>query len=314
MQAVAALMLAVLILAACGASTPAVHDTPLPTGLPVPSATLGELPSATPALLADTATPEMPAPDVHPTDAGAQQVVTLAVADLSQQLSVPEESVLVKSVEAVQWPDASLGCPQPGMLYAQVLTPGYLVVLTVENQTYEYHADQDQLVVLCADQPLPPPGAPGDSRLPIFVEIVQAPLSPDQSSRMPPADANPTGVYLFDPGDRSLLVAPAIQILPTTEVLVGLTGASVPGRPYIASDLFQIPSAQSAPLRVIAHDADTGTLTLAYADQTFELSPGESLSFKQKGEGELAPIYLTTITNNGPLTAIGLLPPDPGSP
>jgi len=121
MQAVAALMLAVLILAACGASTPAVHDTPLPTGLPVPSATLGELPSATPALLADTATPEMPAPDVHPTDAGAQQVVTLAVADLSQQLSVPEESVLVESVEAVeavQWPDASLGCPQPGTIYA----------------------------------------------------------------------------------------------------------------------------------------------------------------------------------------------------
>ena len=27
------------------------------------------------------------------------------------------------------WPDASLGCPQPGMTFAQVLTPGYLVVI-----------------------------------------------------------------------------------------------------------------------------------------------------------------------------------------
>ena len=65
---------------------------------------------------------------------------------------------------------------------------------------------------------------------------------------------------------------------------------------------------------MIAVDADTGTLTLAYADQTFELSPGESRSFKQRGEGELAPIYLTTITNHGRLATIGPLPPDPGGP
>ena len=304
LQAVAALVLAVLGLVACQASTPAVDDTPLVTGLPVPSAT--EAP------LADTATPEIPAPDVHPADADAQQVVTLAVADISQQLSVPEESVLVQSVEAVQWPDASLGCPQPGMLYAQVVTPGYLIGLAVEDQTYEYHAGRDGLVVLCAD--LPYPAAPGDSQLPIFVEMVQAPLSPETSARMPPEDANPTGVYVFDPGDRSLLVAPTIQVLPTTEVLIGLSSASVPGQPYIASDLFQIPSAQQAPLRVIAVDADTGTLTLAYADQTFELGPGESRSFKQKGEGELDLIELTTITNHGRPATIGSLPPDPGGP
>ena len=314
LQLLAALVFAVLALAACQPSTPVVQDTPLITGLPVPSATPGELPSATPAPVADKATPQVPAPDVQATAADAQQVVALAVADLSQQLNVPKESILVESVEAVQWPDASLGCPQPDMLYAEVVTPGYIIVLSVENQTYEYHTDLDRLVVLCADLALPHPDAPGDSQLPIFVEIVQAPLSPELSAQMPPADANPTGVYVFDPGDRSLLVAPTIQILPATQVLVGLSGATVPGRPYVASDLFQIPSAQPAPLRVIAQDADTGTLTLAYADQTFELAPGESRSFKQKGEGELAPLYLTTVTNNGRLTAIGLLPPDPGSP
>jgi len=118
LQLVAALVLAVLALAACQAATPAILDTPLPTGLPLPSATRGELPSPAPALLADTATPEMPTPGVQSTEADAQQVLTLAVADLSQQLSVPEESVLVESVEAVQWPDASLGCPQPGTIYA----------------------------------------------------------------------------------------------------------------------------------------------------------------------------------------------------
>jgi hypothetical protein len=313
-KALAAIVLAVLGLAACQASTPAIQSTPLAADLLAPSATRSELPSATPASLAETATPGVPAPDVQSTDTDAQQAITLAVADLSQQLSVPEESILVESVKAAQWPDASLGCPQPGMLYAQVVTPGYLIVLTVEDQTYEYHAGQDRLVVLCADLALPHPDTPGDSQLPIYVEMVQAPLSPETSAGMPPEDANPTGVYVFDPGDRSLLVATTIQILPTTEVLVGLSSATVPGRPYVASDLFQIPSARQAPLRVLAVDADTGTLTLAYAGQTFELSPSESRSFKQTGEGELAPLDFTTITNLGRPAAIGALPPDPGSP
>jgi hypothetical protein len=184
----------------------------------------------------------------------------------------------------------------------------------MEEQTYEYHTDQDQLVVLCADLPLPRENAPGESQLPIFVEMVQEPLSPDSSSRMPPEDANPVGVYVFNPGDRSLLVAPAIQILPTTEVLVGLSGATVPGKPYIPSDLFQVPSAQPSPLRVIAVDADSGTVTLSYADQTFELEPGQSKSFKEGGEEESAILQMTTITNHGRLEAIDSLPPDSGSP
>ncbi len=57
----------------------------------------------------------------------------------------------------------------------------------------------------------------------------------------------------------------------------------------------------------------SGTLTLAYADQTFELRPGQSRTFKQKGAGELAAIEITTIINHGRPAAIGVLPADPGS-
>jgi len=156
----------------------------------------------------------------------------------------------------------------------------------------------------------------GDGGPPIFVEMVRAPLSPDLSPQMPPADTSPGGVYVYNPVDRSLLVAPEIQILPTTGVLVGLTSATTPGRPYVASDLFQIPPAgpaEPAPLGVVAVDAASGSVTLAYAGQTFELAPGQSRSFKQSGEGELALLEMTTITNYGYLATIGLLPPDPGS-
>jgi len=68
--------------------------------------------------------------------------------DLSQRLGIGIEEIEVQSVEAVEWPDASLGCPQPGMMYAQVITPGYRILLRAGGQTYEYHSDR-QRAILC---------------------------------------------------------------------------------------------------------------------------------------------------------------------
>ena len=52
-------------------------------------------------------------------------------------------------VEAVEWRDSSLGCPEPGKAYLQVITPGYLFVLEAGGKTYEYHADRGNRVILC---------------------------------------------------------------------------------------------------------------------------------------------------------------------
>jgi len=68
--------------------------------------------------------------------------------DLAQRLGVSVEEIEVQAVEAVEWPDASLGCPQPGMMYAQVITPGYRILLQVGGKTYEYHSDRKR-VILC---------------------------------------------------------------------------------------------------------------------------------------------------------------------
>ena len=48
----------------------------------------------------------------------------------------------------MEWSDASLGRPQPGMMYAQVITPGYLVVLEADGQQYTYHTDTARFAVL----------------------------------------------------------------------------------------------------------------------------------------------------------------------
>lgn len=72
----------------------------------------------------------------------------LAVAALAKQLSISPAAITVRSVESVDWPDASLGCPQPGMMYAQVITPGYRVILEAKGKRYEYHAGTSN-VILC---------------------------------------------------------------------------------------------------------------------------------------------------------------------
>jgi hypothetical protein len=42
----------------------------------------------------------------------------------SRHLSVPSSELKIVRIEPVEWRDSSLGCPQPGMEYLQVITPG----------------------------------------------------------------------------------------------------------------------------------------------------------------------------------------------
>ena len=44
----------------------------------------------------------------------------------------------VISAEAVTFPDGSLGCPQPGMVYTQALVDGYKIVAEAGGKTYDY--------------------------------------------------------------------------------------------------------------------------------------------------------------------------------
>jgi hypothetical protein len=123
-------------------AVPAVSATPTPTPLqdiivmtPTPQPTKANLPTL---------------PQSAPAGQGAERVIQLARQDLAQKLSVPIDEIREVSVEAVEWPDTSLGCPQPGMMYAQVITPGFKVVLAAKGQTVEYHTDASgRRVVSC---------------------------------------------------------------------------------------------------------------------------------------------------------------------
>lgn len=94
----------------------------------------------------------MPQPDLT-----ASPIVQQAMADLAERLGVDPAEITVVRVEEVDWPDGSLGCPQPGMLYTQALVNGSFIQLQVDNQTYNYHSGGARPPLLCTskDEVLP---------------------------------------------------------------------------------------------------------------------------------------------------------------
>jgi hypothetical protein len=80
---------------------------------------------------------------------GGDEAAALARKTLAQKLGLAEDRILVEETLAVEWPNAGLGCPQKGMVYAQVVTPGHRVRLRVGDRTYDVHVGHGRAVV-CA--------------------------------------------------------------------------------------------------------------------------------------------------------------------
>lgn len=104
---------------------------------------------------------QMTPPAPTPSDAGLQALIEKAKADLAQRLSISINEISLEKATSVVWPNASLGCPQKGMVYAEVLTPGYLIILIADNNEYEYHASRGTEVIYCVNPTPPVPGMPG---------------------------------------------------------------------------------------------------------------------------------------------------------
>jgi len=68
-------------------------------------------------------------------------VVDMAKNDLAGRLNIAVEQVRLVKQERKDWPDTSLGFPEEGKSYAQVITPGFVIVLEANGRLYEYHSD-----------------------------------------------------------------------------------------------------------------------------------------------------------------------------
>lgn len=136
-----------LLLSACGSATDTTpsrpSSSPLPTGdSPLP---IGNSPLEGPVSPLDV-------PPKDQQENTIEHLSQLARADLAAERDVNADDIELIDVEAVQWSDTSLGCPQPGMMYAQVITPGYRMTLEVDGQEYVFHTDGGRRVVHCDEE------------------------------------------------------------------------------------------------------------------------------------------------------------------
>lgn len=94
-------------------------------------------------------------------DPGLGSLVDLAIKDLANRLEVASTDIEVHSAVLVVWPDSSLGCPHPDMVYRQVPEDGSLIELSHGGKIYSYHTGGTRSTPFLCAQPLkeaPPAG------------------------------------------------------------------------------------------------------------------------------------------------------------
>ncbi len=72
-------------------------------------------------------------------DTNGQNIADLARRALADELGIRESEIVVDTVRAVEWPDTSIGCPQPDMSYGQVIVPGHKITLRVDGNLHTVH-------------------------------------------------------------------------------------------------------------------------------------------------------------------------------
>ena len=146
MKPIAAGIALMLVLAAC--ATPVNSDAATSTTLPEEATTVD---SVSP----DPSSDESAEVDKG-TDPGLKSPVESAVVDLADRLGVDQADVDVVAAYLGTWPDSSLGCPEPDMSYAQMLTDGAVIELGVGETVYNYHMGGSQHTPFLCEEPSPP--------------------------------------------------------------------------------------------------------------------------------------------------------------
>ncbi|MEX1288376.1 MAG: hypothetical protein AB1Z57_10605 [Acidimicrobiia bacterium] len=132
-----------LVVAACGGVDGGATETSAPT-----TTTTSVAPTTSP-------TPSsIPGETVPPTDPpitgeAPDAVLDPILADAAERTGVAVDDLVVVRDQFVEWPDGSLGCPEPGMVYTQVITPGYWVVVDADGTSLDYRTDAEGRFKLC---------------------------------------------------------------------------------------------------------------------------------------------------------------------
>ena len=93
------------------------------------------------------------APDIEPVDLPKvpvdeyAQVLELAKLDLADLLGLADtDHIRLAKIGRVEWGNTSLGNHQPGMMYAEVIVPGFKMLLEANLSFYTYHTSLEEAV------------------------------------------------------------------------------------------------------------------------------------------------------------------------
>lgn len=157
-------VLAILSLGACGQVSDGVADSSTTTQLPAESTTTTTLPSvdptstttASPGFTTTTSTDESndeqtaPSDPKYPEPDMTDDLLEAIVADAAERTGVDSAQVEIVSVTEEIFNDSSLGCPEPGQVYTQVITPGYIVIVQAGGAELDYRVGtQPEAFKLC---------------------------------------------------------------------------------------------------------------------------------------------------------------------
>ncbi len=76
-------------------------------------------------------------------------VVDTALAHAAATTGLSADELELVRAESVTWPDGSLGCPRPDVVYTQAPVPGYRVQVRAQQRLLNYHADAKGYVIFC---------------------------------------------------------------------------------------------------------------------------------------------------------------------
>ena len=108
-----------------------------------------------------------PPPRVSPSvDPQLHEMTLRAKEDLRRRLGLsPNQDIQTISSQVVSWPNAAIGCPQPGHSYTQAIVTGARAEFRHAGASYYYHGRGLQPLALCekgARSPLPKLPQPGN--------------------------------------------------------------------------------------------------------------------------------------------------------
>lgn len=141
-----------MLLTACMTETPTATVGPDPTAIPE----VNMLPTPQP--------PDSPI-SVPPTPQLSNALPRELYGDLrnkvAQKLGVAPETLTMVQSEEVQWRNSSLGCPQKGMNYLQVITPGWRIIFEDQDGRWHYvhTSERTQNFIICKDSKTLEPGS-----------------------------------------------------------------------------------------------------------------------------------------------------------